>query len=207
MNRERKAEFNKSIILNAAEELFQQKGFENTRIDEIAEKAEISKATIYSYFNCKEELLDRLLHKALRNICEQIKNCLNEKLGRGEYFMKICNIFVNFYKTNQVCFQRMLQPLDEKYTGPTSLLYEQIAEDTHEINALLYDAMKKYNVTKFFQGDNPDKGTFLIWTTVIGTILISERKEGFIKMMYGISAEEFREFSFRQLYEASVVEK
>ena len=48
MNRERKAEFNKAIILNAAEELFQQKGFDNTRIDEIAEKAEISKATIYS---------------------------------------------------------------------------------------------------------------------------------------------------------------
>lgn len=204
MNREKKAEFNKSIILNAAEELFQEKGFENTKIDEIAAKAEVSKATIYSYFNCKEELLDRLLHNALQAIIEQIKLCLKKELNRGEYFMEICNIFVNFYKNNRVCFLRMLQPLDIKYENQPTLLYEQILQDSNEINKLIYSAMKKYNVTKFINGKHPDKGAFLIWTSVIGIILISEQKKGLINAMYELSAQEFQEFSFRQLYEASV---
>ncbi len=44
-------------ILKASRLLFKAKGYEGTMIDEVAEKAEISKATLYNYFPNKESLL------------------------------------------------------------------------------------------------------------------------------------------------------
>ena len=47
-------------IIDAAEGLFASKGFENTTMDEIAERAEFGKPTLYSYFKSKEEILFRV---------------------------------------------------------------------------------------------------------------------------------------------------
>ena len=44
-------------IIAAAEALFRAQGFDRTTMDEIAEKAEISRATLFNYFPSKEALL------------------------------------------------------------------------------------------------------------------------------------------------------
>jgi AcrR family transcriptional regulator len=46
----------RASIISAARELFSQKGFKATTIDEIAEKAELSKGAIYLYFASKDDL-------------------------------------------------------------------------------------------------------------------------------------------------------
>jgi len=44
-------------ILKASRRLFKEKGYEATMIEDVADKAEISKATLYNYFPNKESLL------------------------------------------------------------------------------------------------------------------------------------------------------
>ncbi len=44
-------------ILKASRRLFREKGYEATMIEDVADKAEISKATLYNYFPNKESLL------------------------------------------------------------------------------------------------------------------------------------------------------
>lgn len=44
-------------ILKASRRLFKEKGYDNTMIEDVADKAEISKATLYNYFPNKESLL------------------------------------------------------------------------------------------------------------------------------------------------------
>jgi len=46
-----------AAILNAAENIFARKGFQEATISDIARKAKVSDATIYEYFSSKEELL------------------------------------------------------------------------------------------------------------------------------------------------------
>ncbi|THF93324.1 MAG: helix-turn-helix transcriptional regulator [Sulfitobacter sp. SK025] len=46
-------------ILSAAVELFRDRGFEATRLEDVADKAGVSKATIYLYFESKEDLFFR----------------------------------------------------------------------------------------------------------------------------------------------------
>lgn len=57
-------------ILKASRKLFASKGYENAMIEDIANKAEVSKATLYNYFPNKEslligteqELIDKIIH-------------------------------------------------------------------------------------------------------------------------------------------------
>ena len=57
----------KERILNASIQLFSQKGYDGTRVSEIAEAAQVTKALIYYYFKSKEEILDHLVHSLLKN--------------------------------------------------------------------------------------------------------------------------------------------
>lgn len=55
----------KQLIMDTALELFAANGFENTTINQIAKKAEISKGLLYNYFTSKEELLEAILNKGI----------------------------------------------------------------------------------------------------------------------------------------------
>ena len=54
-------------ILKASRKLFSQKGYEETMMEDIANKAEVSKATIYNYFPNKESLLIGTADEVLEN--------------------------------------------------------------------------------------------------------------------------------------------
>lgn len=51
----------KNRIIRVSERLFSEKGFDATRVDEIAEGAGVNKALIYYYFKSKEDILDYLV--------------------------------------------------------------------------------------------------------------------------------------------------
>lgn len=53
-------------VLDAAEHLFSQKGYEATRIETIAEKASVAPATVYNYFATKPNLLMELAVRHVR---------------------------------------------------------------------------------------------------------------------------------------------
>lgn len=57
----------KDRIINAAIELFSQKGYDATRVSDIANAANVNKALIYYYFKSKQDILDFMVHSLLNN--------------------------------------------------------------------------------------------------------------------------------------------
>lgn len=55
----------KERIINAATQLFSQKGYDATRVSDIASTANVNKALIYYYFKSKEDILDYMVHSLL----------------------------------------------------------------------------------------------------------------------------------------------
>lgn len=55
--RERKKEETRENIIDCAVNLFREKGFQETSMEEIAEKSDVSKGTLYNYFSDKESIL------------------------------------------------------------------------------------------------------------------------------------------------------
>jgi len=59
--KERERLFKKQEILDATIKIFAKKGFKATTLDEIAEKSEFGKGTIYNYFSSKEEIYKEII--------------------------------------------------------------------------------------------------------------------------------------------------
>ena len=63
--KEREKQQRREEIMQAAEEVFFSKGFEKSTMDDVAEKAELSKGTLYLYFKSKEDLHMAVARKAI----------------------------------------------------------------------------------------------------------------------------------------------
>ena len=72
--KEREREFKKQEILDASIKIFAEKGFKATTLDEIAEKSEFGKGTLYNYFSSKEEIYKEIIMM----IIDEHKNSIKE---------------------------------------------------------------------------------------------------------------------------------
>lgn len=65
--RERRKEARPGELLDAALELFVEKGFAATRVEEVAARAGVSKGTLFLYFHSKEELFKAVVRENISN--------------------------------------------------------------------------------------------------------------------------------------------
>lgn len=79
--RQRRKEARPQELLDAALELFVEKGFSATRSDEVAERAGVSKGTLYIYYPSKEELLKAVIQQNLGQIIAQGTGIVDEFQG------------------------------------------------------------------------------------------------------------------------------
>ena len=64
----------KAQIINAAESVFTQKGFDEARMDDIAEETGLSKGTLYLYFKSKDDLIIAILDRMFQREFKQLDN-------------------------------------------------------------------------------------------------------------------------------------
>lgn len=80
-------------ILNAAKEVFQEKGMAGSRMQEIADKARINKSMLHYYYRSKQLLFEAVFKNAFRLLAPQLNKILNDD---SVLFDKIRN-FTNNY--------------------------------------------------------------------------------------------------------------
>ena len=69
--RQRRKETRPQELLDAALALFVEKGFAATRAEEVAQRAGVSKGTLYLYYPSKEELFKAVIRQNLSNTIAQ----------------------------------------------------------------------------------------------------------------------------------------
>jgi AcrR family transcriptional regulator len=91
--KEREKEARREEIIDAAEAVFFEKGFAVSTMDEIADKAELSKGTLYLYYKSKEDLY---IATALRG-WEILRGMFAEAASTGEHPLKLLSNIGNAY--------------------------------------------------------------------------------------------------------------
>jgi AcrR family transcriptional regulator len=77
--KEREKEQRRNDIIDAAEKIFFEKGMELATMDDVAKEAELSKGTLYLYFNSKDDLLHAIIHRGLLIMKEMFTEAFNSK--------------------------------------------------------------------------------------------------------------------------------
>ncbi|MGM0505712.1 MAG: TetR/AcrR family transcriptional regulator [Bacteroidota bacterium] len=67
-------------IFEAARDVFQSKGLEGARMQEIADRAEINKSMLHYYYRTKEKLFEKVYQLSIIKVIPQIVNLLNEEM-------------------------------------------------------------------------------------------------------------------------------
>lgn len=91
-------------ICDAAIELITKNGFADTSMSKIAKAANVSPATIYVYFENKEDLLNKLYLFVKQEMSAELLNGVNQNQSIEESFRIIWNNFYNYAIENPVRF-------------------------------------------------------------------------------------------------------
>jgi AcrR family transcriptional regulator len=96
----------KHQILDAAEEIFTQKGFDEARMDDIAEETGLSKGTLYLYFNSKHDLIITILDRIFQREFKQM-----EKLDINQMTATQCIWEFTRLATKDIAMMLRLMPI------------------------------------------------------------------------------------------------
>ena len=69
----------KEFILDTAEKMFVEQGFDQTSIAQILDAAQIAKGTLYYYFTSKEEIMDAIIERWIERSFEQVRIWVEQK--------------------------------------------------------------------------------------------------------------------------------
>jgi AcrR family transcriptional regulator len=93
--KERERQVREEEIIQAAEEIFYSKGYNDASMDEIAKKAQFTKRTLYQYFENKEDLYYAVVLKGYKQLFKYLK--VGWETGNTG-FMKIYLSCMEYYK-------------------------------------------------------------------------------------------------------------
>jgi TetR/AcrR family transcriptional regulator len=91
-------------ILDAAKKVFEEYGYNGARMQQIADEADISKASLHYYFRNKENLFDRIFDETMSDFMMIVSTWNNVT---EEWDMKLRNFIIEFFtflRTNSLLF-------------------------------------------------------------------------------------------------------
>jgi TetR/AcrR family transcriptional regulator, repressor for uid operon len=134
-------------IIQSAIECFSKNGFDRTRMDDISLLAELSKGTLYNYFDNKEDLFNA--------ICEDSLDLLKIQLDR--LFTNNRNDLIS----NAELFYENFQKIQKE--GSAKVFFEALSESTRnsKLQKILFKhRLKIYKVVENYLQIQCDKGFF-----------------------------------------------
>lgn len=152
-------------IIEAAEQLFAEKGFDGTSVRDIADKAGINLAMISYYFGSKEKLLEALFSYRGESSVMTMENMLSNKTMTP--LQKVYNL-IDFYIDkfqNQTCFHKIMSREQvHNHRNETTAIIQQFKRRNQDlIKQLIQEGQKSGEFKKNI--DVP-----LMMATLVGTV-------------------------------------
>ncbi|MEM1270810.1 MAG: TetR/AcrR family transcriptional regulator [Bacteroidota bacterium] len=106
--RERERRRRRTEIIDAAEEVFFAKGIDDATMDDVAEAAELSKGTLYLYFESKEDLYFAIAARGIEVLHGLFSEAVREQPTGMDKLNAIGYAYYDYYKTYPDYFQAVL---------------------------------------------------------------------------------------------------
>lgn len=189
-------------IAQAASGLFMKRSVAAVSMDEIAREAGYSKATLYVYFENKEEIVCLLVLESMRKLYGCIVSALeSQETTRGRYDL-ICRELVRYQEKFPFYFQMALDKINVDFTGRDPLPEER---ETFRLGEDLNKAVGEFLKSGMERGDLRDDleimpTIFGFWGMLSGLIRLAASKEEYLESAVGLSRDQFLQRGFQMLY-------
>ena len=189
-------------IASAASVLFMERGIAATSMDDIAKAAGYSKATLYVYFENKEEIVGILALDSMKKLYHYIASALEQQQTTKEQYNFICRGLVQYQEEFPFYFQMVLDKINIDFERHDYLPEEK---ETYQIGEEINEKIKEFLISGIDKGDLRSDlkimpTVFGFWGMLSGLIQLAENKEEYIKKTMGLSKARFLEHGFHMLY-------
>ena len=96
-------------ILAAALEVFSAKGFHGTTVDEVAERAELGKGTVYRHFHSKKGLFSELIRLKVNELENTVSGAIDPQADVLEIIETYLRIYFAFFDRNRDLYRILIQ--------------------------------------------------------------------------------------------------
>lgn len=112
--RQREQQLRRETIIEAAQKLFEQKGFEETTVEQVAALAELGKGTIYSYFKSKEEIYIAILEKKLDLLEEKMRAAVANPASAVDALYGLYEAFIEYHRDRKGFIDTLFVQIDDQ---------------------------------------------------------------------------------------------
>ncbi|AWA31450.1 TetR family transcriptional regulator [Flavobacterium magnum] len=171
-------------ILQVAEQLFAEKGFDGTSIRNIAREAKINIAMVSYYFGSKEKMLEALIISRISDLKIQLENLIREPLTPIEKVDRLIELYIARMHKNRCIYQ---------------IVHFELSNKKREVNLKSFTDVKRKNFEFLREiiNEGQEKGVFrkdvniyLIPPTILGTYFHFRMNRPLYEELLGLDTDE-----------------
>ena len=179
-------EFNEKQIeiLQVAEQLFAEKGFDGTSVRDIAKLASINVAMVSYYFGSKEKLLEALVVYRISSMRLHLETLYQENISPLLKMERLINFYISQVNKNRSIYQ---------------ILHFELSSKKREIDMTAFTEVKRNNL-KLIENivvEGQEQGLFqpninvaLLPTTIIGSFLHFHMNKPYYQELFDLKTEQ-----------------
>jgi AcrR family transcriptional regulator len=173
--RERERAQRRDDILRAAKTVFFQRGYHAATVDDVAVAAEVSKGTVYLYFDTKETILAHLLLDGLDTLVADLEAAyaVTEALDAGTRLRRIASAYLKFFQTSPE-YYRLIMAFDrgQFQAAIDPGVYQDVL--TRSLHGLewLERAVKQAQAEGLIAIENTREAASVLWAGMNGVLVL-----------------------------------
>ena len=159
----------KKEILSAAEELFAEKGYENTAVSEIVKKVGVAQGLFYYYYKSKEEILNALADMYTKKIVKTIEDIVDSDNTAKDKIHLCIERFIDVLGLRKKRIAKLSNYFHKEEN--TAMHHKYALKMIDKISPVLAKVVKQGVEEKVFNTDYPEEvtGFLLQWLAISHT--------------------------------------
>lgn len=173
-----------NIILDAARKIFAEKGYHQTKLEEIAAEAGFSKASLYNCYNDKLEIFISLANREFDLLLEKIRAIFNPQNHLMENFENLFRVVLSFFGEHfafvvaTMNFRAMCENMKFEIEKNHAHLLNTFKETFNEINKMQVKIIENARLKNEIKIDLDDETVSVYITSLIRGIIFEWKIRG-----------------------------
>lgn len=211
--KEERRNLKESRLIGVAADLFARVGYKNAKMDDIAAEANVTKVTLYSYFQSKENLYMAVTYQAMSALNNVYKETIEENANRSglESVLALLETFMEFCASNYFYSEVLLEYFSMVRSTSAGKNQEKLTEALKDSSYLrklkdLHNLPFKWTVKEIERGKadgsiktklNSMLCTLHGWTTVVGYIKVLSASGSNASPLFKVDLTELKQLHLK----------
>lgn len=180
-------------ILQVAEKLFAEAGFDGASIRAIASEAKVNIAMISYYFGSKEKLLEALIIHRTSSMKIQLENIYRDDLTPFEKVDRLIDLYISRINKNKCMYQIMHFELSTKKRIMDMQAFMDIKKENSELFKKIVEEGQEKGIFR------KDVNIALIPPTIMGTLVHFQMNQLYFEKTLNLTEEAFNNYILNEL--------